>query len=137
MNNQLSMKLAETVKEAKKSLLFPPIYEDAYGEGDECYDEGTFFQRQGKGLLCGKMVFYSGEFYDLTIDGDVDLCMEVFLTDEGELVKFYTIRESRYCQVCQETHSRLHRMVAKDQYLDDDEIDAIINNISVDLKTAG
>lgn len=66
-------------------------------------------------------------------NGDVDFSMEVFLTGEGELLKFYTIRESRYCQDCQESHTRLRRMVAKDQSLMEDELDAILNNISVDL----
>ncbi len=62
--------------------------------------------------------------------------MEVFLTEEGNLMKFYTIRESRFCQECKQTHTRLHRMVAKDQELDDDELDAVLNNISVDLENA-
>ncbi len=42
------MKLRKTVNEAKRSLSFPPIYEDAYGEDAGCYDEVTFFQKQGK-----------------------------------------------------------------------------------------
>jgi hypothetical protein len=82
------------------------------------------------------MVLYSEEFYDLTLEGDVDFCMEVFLTDKGKLLKFYTIRESRYCQNCQQTHTRLHRMIARDQSLDEDELDAILNNFLVDLKHA-
>ena len=136
MKNQLSVELRKTINEAKSSLLFPPIYEDDYGVEDVHYDEGTFFQTQDEIPLYGRMVFYSGEFYDLTMNGDVDFSMEVFVTDEGNLLKFYTIKESRFCLECQQTHTRLHRMVAMDQVLNDDQLDAILNNLSVDLKNA-
>ncbi|MBL5768653.1 hypothetical protein B5V88_10465 [Heyndrickxia sporothermodurans] len=131
MKNQLK----KVIVVAMKSLWFPPIFEDGYGKNEQ-YDEGDYFQKADGALLRGRLVFYSGEFCDQTVNGNVDFSMEVFLTGEGELLKFYTIRESRYCQDCQETHTRLHRMVAKDQSLMEDELDAILNNITVDLRNA-
>lgn len=129
MENQLN----KVIEDAMKSLWFPPIFEDGYGKNGQ-YVEGDYFQKADGTILRGRLVFYSGEFYDQTVDGDVAFCMEVFLSGEGELLKFYTISESRYCQDCQETHTRLHRMVAKDQALKEDELDAILNNITVNLR---
>lgn len=134
MKKQLSMELSNVIRKATKHLSFSPIFEDAYGEESGSYDEVTFFETQAKTPLFGRTVLYSEEFYDLTMDGDVDFSNEVFLTDKGNLIKFFTIRESRFCSSCQQTHSRLHRIVARDQSLDCKQLDAIKNNITVDLK---
>lgn len=55
----------KVIEDAMKSFWFPPIIEDGYGENEQ-YVEDDYFQKADGSILRGRLVFYSGEFYDQT-----------------------------------------------------------------------
>lgn len=150
MINQQSKVLSELINKFKESHRYLPIAEDGFeefGKNAETHpieldsfgsryalqDTYYFDNGQGTGLgyeLRGARVLYSREFYDQTDKGTVDVSTEVFLTNNGDLMKFHTFRESCFCKECQQDHTIVHRMIAKDQALSNDELDAISNSIS-------
>lgn len=128
VKDEMENKLQEAIKAAMDTLWFPPVFEDVF-ENTDIYDEGDYFYQSDGTPLKGRMVLYSGEIYEEKVSNDVEFFSEVFLTEEGKLIKFYTVKESLFCQECNEIYTSFHRMIAKDQSLDDREIDTIQNNI--------
>jgi len=121
----------KVIEAAVKSLWFPSIFEDGYGKTE--YGEEDYFQKADGAVLIRRLDLYSGEFYYQIVNGDVDFSVEIYLTDEFEPLLIYTIRVSHCCQECQETHTRLHRMVVKDLTSMKADLDVMLNFITVDL----
>jgi len=135
MIKQLKDKLTEVIDLATNSLWFPPILEEGFGENEQDY-EGNYFKMNDGTYLRGTLVLYREEFFELTEGGHFSISKEFFLTENGDLLKFYTFTESISCDKCKIPHFQLHRIIAEDQSLEEIELDAIVNNISVDLNHA-
>ncbi|MFE8698285.1 hypothetical protein ACFYKT_18335 [Cytobacillus sp. FJAT-53684] len=127
-------KLIEIIKVAKQELLFEPVYETASGQDAGYYDEEEYFRNTGGEILNGTLVYFSGEFYEETEDGDSEISTEIFLFEDGSLKVFHTFTESHYCEDCEEVHVNSHRINCENQSLDRFDIGVIINNITANLK---
>jgi hypothetical protein len=127
-------KLNEIIAVAKQGLLFDPIYENAFGQDADYYDEEEYFRDDIEETLNGTLVYFSGEFYDETEDGDKEISTEVFLIEDGSLKVFHTFTETHYCEDCEMTHGHSHRIVAEDQSLERFDIGVIISKIEAKLR---
>ena len=127
-------KLNGIIEVAKQGLLFQPIYENAFGQESDYFDEEEYFKNDTGEVLKGILVYFSNEFYGETEDGDREINTEIFLVEDGSLKVFHTFIELYQCEECELTHGHSHRIVCENQALDGFDIGVIINNITVDLK---
>lgn len=127
-------KLNEIIEVAKQGMLFDPIYETAFGEDADYYDEEQYFKNNDGEILNGTLVYFSGEAYEETEDGEIEISTEIFLIEDGSLMVFHTFTESLYCEDCEEVHVHSHRIACENQSLDRFDIGVIINNITGNLK---
>lgn len=151
MNHQQTNEFKKDIGKIKETHQFFPIIEAGFEESVKndleiepllwdwfcCRfdypDAEYFYNERGIGFgyeLRGERVFYSQDFHAQTNNGTVDVGTEVFLTDDGNLMKFHTFKESRFCKNCQKNHTIVQRMIAKDQALSNDELDTISNSSS-------
>lgn len=150
MINCLTPDQRSIIKTASK-LVLPPVLKDGY-DVEELYDEKAYsLAEYGEPRwldadvsvkladagdifrLSGMRVLYSPKIQYETVNGYAEFSEEVFLDKKGNMVKFYTFRDAT-AYLNQEKHIRLHRVVAKDQSLSDDEMKSILNSVSTQIK---
>lgn len=149
MKNQLAMQVSESIKKDKGVLEFSPIVEDGFenikdveihqdkfyewfGNRYQICDAYYIYSGHGFGSeyeIKGVRVLYSQEFTDQMGEGKMDLSTEVYLMDDEKFMRFHTFRKIYFCSNCQQHHVIVHRMIAKDQMLSDEEQNALSNNI--------
>ena len=127
-------KLTKIIEVAKQGLHFQPIYENAFGQDADYYDEEEYFTNDEGETLNGTLVYFSGEFYDETEDGEREINTEIFLLEDGSLKVFHTFTELHYCEECEIVHGHSQRIVCENQSLDRFDIGVIINNITAKLR---
>lgn len=127
-------KLNKIIEVAKQGLIFKPIYETAFGEEVDYYDEEQYFRSDDGEILNGTLVYFSGEFFEETEEGPIEISTQIFLVEDGSLKVTHTFTESNYCEDCELMHVHSHRKICENQSLDRFDIGVIINNITADLK---
>jgi hypothetical protein len=128
-------KLNGIIAVAKEALIFNPIYENAFGQDEEYYDEEEYFTNDDGDFLNGTLVYFLVESYEEIEDANREICIEIFLLEDGSLKIFHTLTESQYCEDCEMTHGHSHRIIAEDQSLEGYDIWDISDNIEFELKS--
>lgn len=132
-----SLTLEETIERLRLNgqieLEHEPISKNAKGDDQEYDEEEEFYINNDGVVLMGFPVYNSEEFAEEGFDGNVEVEKEIFFTEEGKFMVFYTVREYDYCHNCGKVHCKLHRIIARDQSLSLEETEAVLNQLSIEL----
>jgi hypothetical protein len=129
--------LKEKIELAKSKLTFEPIYKVASGEGFE-YQERENFQKNNGTPLCGICFCRGLMSCETTMKADVETRMHIFLTENGDLVRFHTIEETDETTVSdgKKPLIKLQRVIAENQIFNEEELKIILVEISFQLMYA-
>ncbi|MBD8069760.1 MULTISPECIES: hypothetical protein [Bacillaceae] len=131
-----SLTMEETIERllinGQNNLEFEPVPKNATGD-DWNYDEEEFYIGNDGDVLMGYLLYNSEEFQQEGIDGNIEMEKEIFLTEEGRLLVVFAVTEYDYCPSCEKVHCRLHRIIAQDQSLSNEEAVAVLNELCIEL----
>lgn len=140
----LSTILREKIQLTKNKLPFDEIGEFGSGEGFEYNKVLVSFSGKDGGPLRGVRVWFSGEDEKFNDGKDlIEDSTEIFLTENGELIRFQRVDSTRYFFDAEEKRDasknkvEFHRKIAENQSFEDDlDLAAIIFNIFHQLMSA-
>lgn len=124
MENHYGKQLEETIELAMRTWQLGAIVKDG-PEGVVHTNECEYFLKDNGNYLRGYLVYSSTHHIEKMNDGEVTFSKEIYLTENGTLQKYYCYAEWPYCKNCKRTHSYIHREVAKDQTLTENELEKV------------
>ncbi|OZU89417.1 hypothetical protein CIL03_06810 [Virgibacillus indicus] len=124
MKKQYGRYLDETIDFALKLYQLHSIAKEGY-DGFMHASECNYFRKGDGTYLRGYSVLTTVNHIEKKTEKKLTFSKDVYLTDNGTLQKFYSVTEWSYCDKCKRTHPYIHRELAKDQTLSENELEKI------------
>lgn len=124
MKKQYGRQLEETIDLAMRLYQLPSIVKEGNDEFEHVNECGYFKKTDGT-YLRGYQVFSTTHLIEKRAERELTFSKEVYLTENGTLQKYYSYAEWPYCDNCKKAHPYIHREVAKDQILTENELEKI------------
>lgn len=124
MKKQYGRQLDDTIDLAMRLYQLPSIIKEGQ-EGFEHVNECDYFKKADGTYLRGYLVFSTTHLIEKGVERELTFSKEIYLTENGILQKYYSYAEWPYCEKCKKAHSYVHREVAKDQTLTENELEKI------------
>ncbi|WP_062109763.1 hypothetical protein [Bacillus niameyensis] len=139
MKKQYGRQLEETIDLAMRLYQLPSIIKEGHEELEHV-NECEYFKKADGTYLRGYPVHSTTHLIEKGAERELTFSKEIYLTENGTLQKFYSYSEWPYCESCKKTHSYIHREIAKDQTLTENELEKvegfITNSFSFNKKSA-
>lgn len=124
MKKQYGRQLEETIDLAMRLYQLPSIVKEGH-DGFEHVNECDYFKKADGTYLRGLLVFSTTHLIEKGAERELTFSKEIYLTENGTLRKFFSYTEWPYCENCKKAHPYIHREVAKDQTLTENELEKI------------
>lgn len=124
MKKQYGRQLDETIDLAMRLYQLPSIVKEGHEEFEHV-NECDYFKKEDGTYLRGYLVFSITTLIEKGAKIELTFSKEIYLTENGTLEKYYSYAEWPYCKNCKGTHPYIHREVAKDQILTENELEKV------------